>query len=907
LSKVTPLPQIPGYELHREIGAGGMARVYLATQISLDRKVALKVMAPMLVSDPAFSKRFLREARMLANLTHPNIVAVYEVNAGESSDLHYFAMQHLESGDFSSRIRAGLNEVELVRVLVAIAKALGFAHSRGVVHRDVTPGNILFDSANNPVLTDFGIARSQHSSTKITQTGVSIGTSSYMSPEQARGGDVDARSDLYCLGALTFEALTGHPPYQGVDGFAVAYAHVFEPIPRLPMAVSHWQPFLDKVLAKDPDERFSSGEQFTTALGDVPISAQRKIPTRALSAPGAKDFETLSPNGLLAQQLGEGIKAFEAQKLSDSKRTLSEQPSEATTPHISAQTVALNAVPQKGATSEAQRNQQPGERKATLAPQSVPPPQARRTEFADSTLAKSSRWPWVFFGIAGLGALISGTAWWLQNRANGFDPVTVSGEALEPIVAPLKQAPVANTDAAAVQTSDPIAALDPTVDPPLAVVDPLSAADPKPGDFGPPTRAEFVKPFLANGKALLAKKQCFGARFGAMDAFRQTLLFLPASVDAKAGVTACQSAVTEQVDAALALTAPDAALLQPTLDLLTNAQRTNGLFGAKSAELLFVISERRRAATHWLEKANATEKAWDWNQGELYYAAAALFEPTEPKIAEGLARLGKIAKSGFQFSDTLASGGKAPAMLILGAGSVALRDAKGANKTAIIGKNFAIARYETSLGDYQRFVKANGHRTTARGCKDLKDFEIFVKKDRTFANPGFEQAANSPVVCVGFNDATAYVKWLSRETGENYRLLSESEWQFAASKQSSVSCKTGNLGDSSFGAQFKKRDVRSCSDGFAATAPVGKFGGAVADLIGNVREWVADCRNDSLAGHPGNEKPWDKGNCRERMVLGTSWVSNNDESSAVVRNRFGTEELNNTIGFRVARDVVQRD
>gem|GEM_PF-182798 len=900
MSKVTPLPQIPGYELHREIGAGGMARVYLATQISLDRKVALKVMAPMLVADPAFSKRFLREARMLANLTHPNIVAVYEVNAGESTDLHYFAMQHLESGDFSSRIRAGLNEVELVRVLVAIAKALGFAHSRGVVHRDVTPGNILFDSANNPVLTDFGIARSQHSSTKITQTGVSIGTSSYMSPEQARGGDVDARSDLYCLGALTFEALTGHPPYQGVDGFAVAYAHVFEPIPRLPMAVAHWQPFLDKVLAKDPDERFSSGEQFTTALGDVHVSAQRKIPTRALSAPGAKDFETLSPNGLLAQQLGEGIKAFEAQKFSDSARPLSGKLSEASTPHISAQTVALTSVPQKGALLAQQ-----GERKSPLAPQSVPPPQARRTEFAESALAKPPRWPWVFMGVAGLGALTSGAAWWWQNRSTGFDPVTISGQAMEPT--PTKQAAAPKIQAAAVPVAVPVDAADPNIDPTLAALDPVSPADPKPSDFGPPTRAEFVKPFLANGKAQLIKKQCFAARGGAMDAFRQTLLYVPTSIDAKAGVAACQATIALQVDGALATTAPDAALMQPTLDLLTNAQRTNGLFGAKSNELLFVVSERQRAAAHWLEQAYATEKIWDWQQGERYYAAAALFEPNDSKIAAGLARLGKIAKPGFQFNDVLTAGGKAPAMFILGTGSVALKDAKGASKTANIGKNFAIARYETSLGDYQRFVSASGHRTTARGCKDSKDFEIFVKKDRTFANPGFEQAANSPVVCVGFNDATAYVKWLSRETGENYRLLSESEWQFAASKQSSVSCKTGNLGDSSFGAQFKKRDVRSCDDSFATTAPVGSFGGNVADLIGNAREWVADCRNDSLAGHPGNEKPWDKGNCRERMVLGTSWVSNNDESSAVVRNRFGPEELNNAIGFRVAREVVQRD
>ena len=276
------LPEIPGYQLEREIGVGGMARVYLAIHTALDRRVAMKVMAPALVADPAFSKRFLREARTLAGLTHPNIVAVYDVGATDSL-LHYFAMQHLENGDMSARIARGIPETEVVRIISVIAKALGFAHQRGVVHRDVTPGNIMFDGANNPVLTDFGIARSEHGSTRITQTGVSIGTSSYMSPEQARGGEIDQRSDLYSLGALTFEALTGHPPYKGADGFAVAYAHVFEPIPRLPSYVSHWQSFIDKVLAKDPNERFDNADQFAMGLSDVGVSAQRILPQRVLN------------------------------------------------------------------------------------------------------------------------------------------------------------------------------------------------------------------------------------------------------------------------------------------------------------------------------------------------------------------------------------------------------------------------------------------------------------------------------------------------------------------------------------------------------------------------------------------------------------------------------------------------
>ncbi|MEP6881839.1 MAG: bifunctional serine/threonine-protein kinase/formylglycine-generating enzyme family protein [Dokdonella sp.] len=278
---------IPGYVIRREVGVGGMASVYLALQTSLDREVALKVMAPALASDPTFSKRFLQEARMLASLAHPNIVQVYDVGVSQAQ-LNYFSMQYLSGGDFAQRVRMGLSEKDLLRVLEGIANALGYAHHRGYVHRDVAPGNILFDVNDTPLLTDFGIARAFSQAARITSAGISVGTSHYMSPEQARGGDVDARSDLYGLGVLTWFGLTGKPPYEGADGFAVSYAHVFEAIPRLPAAQAHWQALIDKALAKDPAERYQDAEEFIAALGQIepreaPITgATQDAPTRVL-------------------------------------------------------------------------------------------------------------------------------------------------------------------------------------------------------------------------------------------------------------------------------------------------------------------------------------------------------------------------------------------------------------------------------------------------------------------------------------------------------------------------------------------------------------------------------------------------------------------------------------------------
>ncbi|MCB1636059.1 MAG: serine/threonine protein kinase, partial [Xanthomonadales bacterium] len=305
---------IPGYTIERELGSGGMAKVYLAIQHSLERKVALKVMSPILAADESFSKRFLREARTIAGLTHPNIVAIYEVGV-TVDNLHFFAMQHLPGGDFASRMREGVSEAELRRVLGGIGRALGFAHERGFVHRDVTPANILFDPTGNPVLTDFGIARAVGGSTRITHTGVSIGTSIYMSPEQARGAEVDARSDLYSLGVLAYEALTGDVPYKGADSFAVAYAHVFEPIPRLPTERGNWQGLIDKALAKDPRDRYGSAEEFCAALSVMGAGGESATTQKMATLPGSSSKELVRPAAVtqLVEAVGKRMKRSQGQ------------------------------------------------------------------------------------------------------------------------------------------------------------------------------------------------------------------------------------------------------------------------------------------------------------------------------------------------------------------------------------------------------------------------------------------------------------------------------------------------------------------------------------------------------------------------------------------------------------------
>ena len=271
-----------------------MATVYRARQVMLDRDVALKVLIPALAADPANAQRFLQEARMLASLEHPHVVPVYDVGVTPDGS-HYFSMQLLENGDFTARLRRGVSEAELVRVLTAVADALAYAHARGYVHRDVTPANVLFDADDKPRLTDFGIARAMTATSRITASGLSVGTSHYMSPEQARGAEVDPRSDIYSLGVLCYEALTGKPPFDGEDGFAVAYAHVHEPVPPLPPELGKWQPLIDRCLAKKPEERFQDCGQFIATLRRIAFSTR---------TPGAQAFP-LSPGAARPRQVTE--------------------------------------------------------------------------------------------------------------------------------------------------------------------------------------------------------------------------------------------------------------------------------------------------------------------------------------------------------------------------------------------------------------------------------------------------------------------------------------------------------------------------------------------------------------------------------------------------------------------------
>ncbi len=272
--------ELPGYKLLNELGRGGMARVYLALHEGLDRHVAIKLMYPNLSADPAFSDRFLREARIVARLNHPNIITIFDVNVHQG--YHYIAMEYLPGESLGDKIKAGIEPAKALSYLKQMAMGLKFAHDKGFIHRDIKPENILFREDGSPVITDFGVARAELSDTRMTEVGTIIGTPHYMSPEQAQGIEIKSNSDIYSLGIVFYEMLTGVVPYRADSIVAIMYKHVNDPIPELTGKLVIFQLLLDKLLAKNAGDRYQCAADIIRDIERIEIRMTPDLATRII-------------------------------------------------------------------------------------------------------------------------------------------------------------------------------------------------------------------------------------------------------------------------------------------------------------------------------------------------------------------------------------------------------------------------------------------------------------------------------------------------------------------------------------------------------------------------------------------------------------------------------------------------
>ena len=266
--------QIEGYSVKSRLGEGGFATVFRATQDSLQRDIALKIMSPEQTEDDEFRERFLLEGMTVARLSdHQSIVTVFDI--GVSNGHYFMAMELLPGGTLEDKLTGPLSPRAAEKIFLQIGDALAHAHKQGFVHRDIKPANVLFQNNGLAKLSDFGIAKQLDSNKQLTQVGFAIGTPTYMSPEQAAALDLDGRSDLYSLGIMLYEMLIGQPPFTGKDGLSIALKHLNEAPPKLPEELSRYQNFIDKILAKKPEDRFNT---IADAIAALPAQPKPKPP-----------------------------------------------------------------------------------------------------------------------------------------------------------------------------------------------------------------------------------------------------------------------------------------------------------------------------------------------------------------------------------------------------------------------------------------------------------------------------------------------------------------------------------------------------------------------------------------------------------------------------------------------------
>jgi serine/threonine protein kinase len=447
------------YEIKGELGHGGMASVFLAHEIALDRKVAIKVMSPALFSTAGMVERFKREARTSASLSHPHIIPIFAVR--ESPEIVYFVMKFIEGRSLESIVhQLGQMPIPLVQaILYQVGSALGYAHRRGVVHRDVKPANIMIDADGWSVVTDFGIAKVAESK-GLTQTGATIGTPSYMSPEQcAAKTELTGASDQYSLGVVAYEMLAGQLPFQAETTVGLLFAHVHETPPSIadirPDIPEHIADAVMRMLAKEPEERWPDIETAVGALGGAPIAHDDPIRAQLVELAGGR---SQSP----AETIRTPMSPVPANKLSPPPATRTATPKE----------------------------RRPATRTGTSVPSGSRAP-------APATPKRRS----ALVYIAPLVLLAGGAAWWFLGRNRAAAPSS------PPALAAVETVRVAEPETVRMATPAPTTSKDTTK--PAGTTHPApAAANPAPGGN---SRAESQAFKIAEAQALAVRLRAVSA------------------------------------------------------------------------------------------------------------------------------------------------------------------------------------------------------------------------------------------------------------------------------------------------------------------------------------------------------------------------------------------------------------
>ncbi|MFA0811965.1 bifunctional serine/threonine-protein kinase/formylglycine-generating enzyme family protein [Microbulbifer epialgicus] len=781
--------QIPGYRIVKKINQGGMSTVYLAIQRSVGRQVALKVMSPVLNADPIFSERFQREANIVGQLSHPNIVGIHDI--GRYKSLNYIAMDYMPGGSVSEKLAKGpLEPLDALNVVRQIAMALDHSHSKGYVHRDLKPENILFREDGSAVLGDFGVARAVARTTRMTNSGMVVGTPYYMSPEQARGVAIDGRADLYSLGVVFYEMLTGAVPYQAEEAVAIAIKHLTDPIPRLPARHALYQPLIDRFLAKDPDKRFQRG------LG-VADAADQLVAT--LAGKPNNQISQLNNASIGVSSLARALILTLFSSLKD----------------------RITGILRRGRANpdpiEPVRTEQ--ETLVRLRQLFNEPPKHNRWWFLSIIIVFSGIFFWGQF------SLVSVKSGW-QTGFPTLDDASRSSATLP------QELLLSNHQGVKSAGSDEIK-----------------------------SRADLLQVNASTD-----------------DTLTPNLNNNPSQVPLDPSKTPLTSqAETNQSPP------PTAPILDTApVDTLETYALTVKVSPEDARIRIMNIAPRYQPGIE------LKPGKYDLEISKRGFAKVRRWIEIEDQDISLSVKLDQTYVAGKKIRSRLSSGGQGPEMIVIGPGSFTMGSnrhsaSRPAHKVEI-QHPFAISSHEITFGEYDRFALATGRARPS---------------DASWGR------GERPVINVSWRDAQKYVEWLSKETGKNYRLASEAEWEFAA--RGNIS---GPFWWQNTNAQGKANCRRGCNSEFNGlftikTAPVGHYEAnpfGLFDTAGNVAEWVQDCYQPGYDQHQTNASSLKIVNCKLRSVRGGSMRDPANRITADYRRGLSDSARAKDVGIRVVME-----
>ena len=839
--------EIPGYKIKGELGRGGMSRVYLAIQENFDREVALKVMLPELLADATFSERFLREAKIVGQLSHPHIVAVFDVGVHENH--HYISMSYHDDGDLKDKVQQGISPQQTLSVVQQIASALDFAHGQGFVHRDIKPENVLFRKDGTVVLSDFGISKAMDSNTSLTSTGTAIGTPRYMSPEQAGGKSVDGRADLYSLGVMLFEMLTGKVPYDAEDSIAIAVMHVTEPVPDLPEHLSFYQPLLNMMMAKDPDKRFQTGNEIVQDI-------QVYLNSQATSVSGPTGTVMVNTTPSLSQQTM-------AASISQTNMAAS----------ISQANMATSISQQNAAASVSQETVIASVSKETMAHTGQQPTDQKKSMGAGVILMLLA-----FIAAAGGGGF-----YYYNENLKKAEAEKIAAAAKKESVKPKPAAPV---KAKPVVTPKPVKES-------LIVIN----SSPENANIYVNNRYQGITPVRLPD--LEGKVSVKIIKDGYKDWTKK--------LDMKKGQT--ENIFAELVRRKVAVVKPK----PRPVKTVKKPEPVKPVVKQKPvipSYAIFVVLDPVDAQVSILNSNKKFHNGMRLDKGEYQLAVSKKgYKPVKRAVnivkdmqlsfaLEKIIVKNKVVLPKNVIQDKLKVAGMGPQMVIVPAGSYKFGSPKREYKRSryeslpvdiVVPTEFAIGRYEITYDDFDKY-------TQSAGISDMGD------------SKGYGRGTH-PANSVTWVMAVAYAQWLSEQTGHQYRLPTEQEWEYAA--------RAGSVGAFSSGDCLEVTDANyNGGRGYSKCAATGMYPGmtkevgsyspnawGLYDMHGNVWEWTSSCfskkPDKTLLGSLNNAGK----KCRTWVMRGGAFNSGARAIRVANRYRFPPNKRSTSTGFRLVREM----